>query len=826
MTAQQNKTKLRQSNCAVRLLLSALLLPVCAGLWAQPAALRGSLREEKTGAPAAAATVAVLALGRYAESDALGNFYLPDLPAGEHLVTVFALGKNTWEQPVSLRPGETHTLDIRLAELSATLDAVTVQAARERTLGITRLRAVEGMAIYEGRKSEVVVLDDINANLATNNPRQVYARIAGLNIWESDGAGLQLGIGGRGLSPNRTSNFNTRQNGYDISADALGYPESYYTPPAEALARIEVVRGAASLQYGTQFGGMVNFVFKKPPRHKAIELTSRQTAGSYGFFGSFNSVAGALAGQKLTYYAYYQRKQGDGWRDNGRFGLHNAFASVGYAFSERLSMGVEYTWMQYLAQQPGGLTDAFFEQNPRQSLRDRNWFRVDWNLMALTLDYVLSDRTKVNLRSFGLLARRQALGNLAPINNIDFGGPRDLIDGRFRNGGSELRLLHRYRQGPHENTLLLGARLYKGATTARQGAAGAGSGPDFAFLNPNDVEKSDYSFPNYNYAFFLENIFHLGPRLTLTPGLRLENIQTYAEGYYKQRVFDAAGNLVVENRFEESLSRRRSFLLAGLGLSYKLSQPLELYANLSQNYRAINFSDLRIDNPNGRVDPNLRDERGYTADLGLRSRGGSWFYADLTAFYIAYRNRIGQLLRADEPPLYNDYRLRTNIADARNIGVEAFAEADLWHLLAPADTATRLALFINAAFIDARYINTSDNSIRNKRVELVAPVTLRLGLNYSQGRLRLGAALAYTAEHFTDATNARRTASAVNGVIPAYTVADFSAAYRLCGWLSLEMSCNNALNAAYFTRRAEAYPGPGIIPADGRSWFLTLAFKW
>jgi Fe(3+) dicitrate transport protein len=51
---------------------------------------------------------------------------------------------------------------------------------------------------------------------------------------------LQLSIGGRGLDPNRTSNFNTRQNGYDISADVLGYPESYYATPTEALEEIQL----------------------------------------------------------------------------------------------------------------------------------------------------------------------------------------------------------------------------------------------------------------------------------------------------------------------------------------------------------------------------------------------------------------------------------------------------------------------------------------------------------------------------------------------------------------------------------------------------------
>mgnify|MGYP006307109133 FL=1 len=118
-------------------------------------------------------------------------------------------------------------------------------------LALRSVHFTERAALYAAKKNEVVLVEDLTANLATSNSRQIYAKVAGLNIWESDGAGVQLGLGGRGLSPNRNSNFNTRQNGYDIAADALGYPESYYTPPPQALRRIEIVRGAASLQYGT-----------------------------------------------------------------------------------------------------------------------------------------------------------------------------------------------------------------------------------------------------------------------------------------------------------------------------------------------------------------------------------------------------------------------------------------------------------------------------------------------------------------------------------------------------------------------------------------------
>lgn len=785
--------------------------------------LSGRVLDRSDRSPLIGAHISFPELERRTVTDMEGNFSMDDLPEGRYELEVSYTGKTTYREILELTSGA-KTIRIQLEDEAQVLAQVNVQAAQEESFGLARLRAVEGVAIYEGKKSEVVVLNDLAANLAANNPRQVYGRVAGLNIWESDGAGLQLGIGGRGLSPNRTANFNTRQNGYDISADALGYPESYYTPPTEALDRIQVVRGAASLQYGTQFGGMLNFVFKRPPTDKKVSLVSRQTMGSFGFLGTYNQLAGTLADGRFSYFAYYQYKQGDGWRPNSRFEMHNAFAALNWMPTDRLHLGLEVTRMHYLAQQAGGLTDALFERDARASYRERNWFRVDWNLLAFTLDYRLSDRTRLNVRNFGLLAGRQSLGVLSPINVTDFGGNRDLIDGNFRNLGNETRLLHRYRLGGREHTFVAGVRLYQGNTTARQGMGNDGNGPNFNFLDPENIDKSDYTFPNTNYAAFAEHIFRLGDHWSLTPGIRYEYIHTQAEGYFNQRVYDAAGNLVAESRQEESESRKRGFLLLGLGASWKPSDRYEWYANLSQNYRAINFSDLRIDNPNNRVDPGITDERGFTVDLGWRTRSGSWLYADVTAFYVSYQDRIGQVLRSGEPPLYNDYRLRTNIADARNLGLELFAEAELWHFIRPEDEKNRLSVFVNTSLIDAKYINTEDLSILNRQVELVPPLTLRTGLTYRRGELKASFIWAYTAEHFTDATNAVRTSSAVNGIIPAYQVADLSLGWKW-RFLSLEASCNNLFDARYFTRRADAYPGPGIIPAEGRSLFLTLGVE-
>ncbi|GAA4451813.1 TonB-dependent receptor [Nibrella saemangeumensis] len=804
------------------------LLAVACPLFAQTSVLTGQIRRADNQKPVEDAVVTTQD-GRYnTVTDASGQYRLK-LPTGTHMVVAFALGLETTTQTVLIGT-ESQTLNFNLGELAKTLDEVVVQAQRERTFGITRLKSVEGTAIYEAKKSEVVVLRDLTVNKATNNARQVFAKVTGLNIWESDGAGLQLGIGGRGLSPNRTSNFNTRQNGYDISADALGYPESYYTPPVEALERIEVVRGAASLQYGTQFGGMLNFRFQRGPKDKAIELTSRQTVGSWGFFGSFNSVGGTVANGKLNYYGFYQRKLGNGWRPNSDFTNNTAYGAMRYQVAPKLTLGVEYTYMDYLAQQPGGLTDAQFAQNPRQSIRTRNWFKVNWNLMAVTADYQLSERTRLNTRLFGLVASRSALGNLERINVADLGGNRNLIDGGFNNIGNETRLLTRYTVAGQPATFLAGVRWYRGTTTARQGDANNKSGADFYFLNPTNLEGSDYRFPNKNDAVFIENIFNLSSKLSVTPGIRFESIRTFSEGYYKLRVFDFAGNLLVDNRIEDDQVRRRSFPLLGVGLSYKPTDKLEVYGNVSQNYRAINFSDLRIANPNFAVDPNIKDERGYTADLGIRGSAEDFFTFDVTAFYIAYKDRIGLLLKADQPPLYLDYRLRTNIADSRNVGIEAFGEIDVPKLFGNREALTGWSVFANVSMIDARYINTNDNTIRNKQVEQVPPVLIRTGSTLRR-TLSNGADLsatlqyAYTGEHFTDATNARRTSTAVNGVIPAYQIVDFSAACRW-KWLSLEGTCNNLLDAHYFTRRADAYPGPGIIPADGRAFYLTVGAKF
>ncbi|MBD1396724.1 TonB-dependent receptor [Pontibacter sp. JH31] len=792
--------------------------------FAQTFTISGSVTNAGTKEAAPAAEVLLVNNGSITKADAKGIFFIKNLSPGTYTLTAYSIGLGSQTQQVTVSDAHV-SVRFELKPLEGSLREVNVKGEREKTFGITRLNSVEGTAIYEGKKSEVVVLDDITANKATNNSRQVFAKVAGLNIWESDGAGLQLGIGGRGLSPNRTSNFNTRQNGYDISADALGYPESYYTPPTEALDRIEVVRGAASLQYGTQFGGMINFVMKEGPEDKPFELTSRQTVGSWGFLNTYNSIGGAKG--KVHYYGFYQYKRGDGWRENSGFDAHTAFGSVHYKPNNRLELGFNYTYMDYLAQQPGGLTDAAFNQNARQSVRDRNWFKVNWNLLALTMDYRISERTKINVRNFGLLAQRDALGYMGKINRLDdTTQPRLLLQDQFNNFGNETRLIHRYDLGKTFSTLLVGARYYRGFTDQQQGDGSAGSDADFRFYSETGAPNaSNYDYLSRNAALFAENIFNITPKFSITPGIRYEWINTNAEGSYRDVKTDQAGNIIYDNVVPEDRSNTRNVFLMGLGLSYKPSEQMEVYGNLSQNYRAINFNDMRVINPNQLVDQELQDETGFNVDLGFRGNISGLLNYDASLFYLAYDNRIGIRNKVINNQIY---LLRTNKDFSRNVGLETFIEADLLKLYLGKEHPSSLSAFSNITLVNTKYVS-DDKAIDGNQVELAPALIAKTGLSFKRNNFKLSYQYAYTSSQYTDADNTgekqgQMDVTAVVGKIPAYWVMDLSGSYTYKRF-TLESGVNNLTDNRYFTRRATGYPGPGIIPSDARNYYVTLQFQ-
>ena len=770
-------------------------------------------------------------------SDKSGQFNFSDLVPGNYEFFVFLDEFDMQKMTVEIVDQDI-VLTIQLQPLSVDLTEVLVQEKTEQFHSLQRLKAVEGTAIYAGKKSEVILLDQLTLNTAANNARQIYSQIAGLNIYEASDAGLQLNIGGRGLDPNRSASFNTRQNGYDISADVLGYPESYYTPPAEALREIQVVRGAASLQYGTQFGGLVNFVFKKPEASKKISLVSRQTIGSNELFTTFNSLSGTLG--KLNYYTYFNYKKGMDFRPNSEFDSKNVFARIGYQLSSKTSLSFEYTWLQYLAQQAGGLTDEQFYDNPDFSNRSRNWFAVDWQLYALRLNHKMSPQTDISLQLFGLNASRKAVGfRTNRVSQPDIlSEPRDLLIGDFRNGGAELRGLHRYNLGQKSAIFLLGAKYYQSKNTAIQGAGSNGLTADFSIQNeqfPNYPNQSDFVFPNLNLAFFGEHILYLNEQWSITPGFRLEYIKTESEGEFRRIDFDLAGNPIRNEVFEDNRTLSRNLLLLGIGASFKPSSALEAYFNFSQNFRSVTFSDIRVVNPSYQIDPNIADEKGFTTDLGFRGNFKNIAY-DINGFGLLYDNRLGEVLRPETRINANGetvqtnkiVRFRGNIGSAFIYGLESLID---WNILRPDLSEKRffkLNYFVNFSLTDSKYFKSESPNVKGNKVEFIPLVNVKTGLHFGYRNLLGSLQMTYLSRQFTDASNAPQNKednqSGIVGAIPAYQIMDLSLSYAF-KWLRLETGVNNLLNQRYFTRRATGYPGPGIIPSAPRTVYVTLQVK-
>lgn len=669
--------------------------------------------------------------------------------------------------------------------------------------------------IYAGKKNEVILVDSLDANKALNNTRQILGRIPGLNIVETESSGFTAnGVATRGLNPTQSVEMNTRQNGYNISADIYGYNEAYYLPPMEAVSRIEMVRGAASLQFGSQFGGLINYVTKDAPENKPFEFTTAQTMGSNGLFNSFNAVGGNY--KKWSYYSFIQYRNTNGYRPNSEQTQVSGFGKIQYNQSDKLNFGIEYSLLQNKIKMPGGLTDEQFKSDPQQSTRARNWLKSPWNILTAyaniypSLNSTVSFKTSFLISSRSLVWRNEdggaeAIDGIDPATN-DFVA-REVGIENMNNSTTEIRYSQKYALGKQQSTFAGGIR-HSYAWFKRQGGGEGTTGSDFD-LSITGNWGYDLDFTTTNVAPFVENIFKISKNFTITPGFRFEYLRSTAQG--KKEV---DGDVLISDEV-----RNRTFALAGIGMELKPSKNTSIYGNFSQAFRPIDYSQLEPFGVTSKIDPNLKDSKGYNSDLGFRGTIRNYLNFDIGVFYLAYNQRIGITLATD--PITGDYySVRKNIANSVHKGVESYVEFNIIKYF-NSQSKFGLSVFDSYAFINAEY-TTGD--FKGKRVEAAAKNINRAGLIFSTSKFSTTFQVNYVGDAFGDASNAYSSEDPVAGYIPSYTVLDWSGSYKIKQF-DLHFGINNATDKQYFTRRTDEYPGPGIIPAVGRSFYFGFAAK-
>ena len=683
---------------------------------------------------------------------------------------------------------------------------------------IKRLDSIAGTYIFSGKKTEVVDLTNKDLAITEKYGRQVFSKIPGVFVYDMDGTGNQTNISTRGLDPHRGWEFNIRKDGVVTNSDMYGYPASHYNIPLEAVERIELVRGTGSLQYGGQFGGMLNYVSKKPDSSE-LAFQSINTAGSYGLLSTFNSISGTKG--KFKYYAWFNKKANSGYRKNSDSKFDAQNISLFYEFSPNLELKAEWTRSNYVVHLAGQLTDQMFEADPRTATRSRNYYNPDINVPSVTLDWKAGENTQFKFTSSAVIGARNSVLFDKLVNVVDAIDPISLqyanrqvdID-HFKSFTNELRLLQSYSLFGQTSNLAAGVQ-YMNNDLHRQQLGKGTTGTDFDLSLVTPGFGRDMHLKTTNIALFAENRWVLTPGFSVTTGVRAELGETNMTGTITNYPANDIPNTI-----------KHEYPLFGAGAQYELGKTMNLYAGWSQAYRPVIFKDIIPGSTFELADKNLKDAKGYNLEGGFR---GNWKFLnwDLSYFQLQYNNKLGtvsQMNSSNQEVIY-----RTNIGDATTKGVEIFTQAEF-----ALNKTTTISLFTATAYMDARYQNAAVRdaaakttvSVDGNKVESVPEWQSRNGATLKIGRHSLSILHSYTAKSFADALNAvAPNATGTVGIVPSYHLFDANASVGLSHNLRVGLNVNNAFDKHYFTKRPQFYPGPGIWPSDGRTFSTTVSLS-
>lgn len=167
----------------------------------------------------------------------------------------------------------------------------------------------------------------------------------------SNGSAGSISIRGIGGSPN--TQVLVLINGNPQFAGLMGHPlpDAYR---ATDIERVEIIRGPASVLYGTNaMGGVINIITRQRAMD-GFELNARAT------YGSFNTQKYALSGgyrkNKLSLFGSVNYDKTDGHRDTSSFNITNTYIKGAYSINSWATVNADAALALFDAQDPGGIS--------------------------------------------------------------------------------------------------------------------------------------------------------------------------------------------------------------------------------------------------------------------------------------------------------------------------------------------------------------------------------------------------------------------------------------------------------------------------------------
>lgn len=676
---------------------------------------------------------------------------------------------------------------------------VEAEAEKDHYIQGPFLPDVQGTKINVGKKTTVLDFDSL-PRITGNNYRQALAQAPGLVL--SEETSPLISIGYRGLTPHRAQFTQVLKDGIPIHADQFGYPEAYYAPPLDTVDRIEFTRGGAALMYGPQPGGALNYVTHRPRTDTKLGGSTLHTLGSDGYYSTFSYLDGTTG--PLGYYGYYNHRESDGIRSaNSDYALD--------AFTGRVVLGADTNsrWIfsaeNYEEEhgEPGGLTFAtgpgtvnYAQRETPSRLYDR--FNLDRTALSLVWERDFSRGTFVGrfwTIDYTRASRRQGGGGFGTLPTGASASTNTIERQQFDQFGAEARVrLNWGGNGGHVFTA--GAQLYH-SESPRTDSRGSSADATTGTVRVQSEREILYT------PVFAENLFRFGA-LSVTPGVRVEFIDQNA----RELVNVTRTTTPLQNRDERAVVP-----LFGLGAAYDLpAQKAQLYANASQSYRPMVFTEAVPNGATTVVNADLDEGRAVQYELGYRAQPARGLLLDASVFHLEFDNQIGGTT------LPSGLTSVANVGRAVHQGAEFSVSYDL--LIRRADpiggtARATFSVYANALLLDAEF---KEGATRGKTPQYAPDHVVRAGVIYTRGdALKFALTGTLSADSYADDGNTAQR------YVPAYAVWDLTAEWRVPHTpLRLIGGVNNVFDEDYYSRVRP----DGIDPAPRRNYYLGAALEF
>lgn len=184
--------------------------------------------------------------------------------------------------------------------------------------------------------------------VAKTTPSLFVSEIGVAGYALGNGTSGQITIRGVGGSPN--ARVMMLVDGQPQYMGVFGHPLPNFHM-ASNVERVEVVRGPASLLYGSNaMGGVINVITKKY-EGKGLH------ASGHAAYGSFNTlktgVSAGYSGKNFYAGVRFNHNQTDGHRDTSAFDITNLHAYAGIDINSNWSVSTGLTWAGYSFEDPG-----------------------------------------------------------------------------------------------------------------------------------------------------------------------------------------------------------------------------------------------------------------------------------------------------------------------------------------------------------------------------------------------------------------------------------------------------------------------------------------